>query len=358
MNYTANIASKCLNKGYKSIRNCQGRKADPGKHTAFGILLLTTRKDKAINMFCIIILLSFLRGSVCVDNSTCNGTYRTPAYTDILVSCGPQTIDLSIYLCPVYYSGYNETSLIMNSASSSACIGRFDNSTGTPFAKFSFSINDTSTCGSMFTVNSTTGDGVFKDFSNIQNVNISGIVKSKDFTLGVVTYNPDLAYLYSCVYPLEYFLNNTRMDVTGNSIAINSNNGSFISTLSMLLYVDSNYSRTLSVPATGIYLKTRVYVEVKATNLTNKFNVLLDRCYASTSPFPAFSNSTYDIFIGCNKDPLTVITVNGEAQNARFSFSAFRFIEHAGKPVSTYYLHCITRLCLTSACASFQVQYI
>ncbi|XP_078512231.1 zona pellucida-like domain-containing protein 1 [Lissotriton helveticus] len=312
-----------------------------------------TLRNKAMDMFCIIILLSFLRGSLCVDNSTCNGTYRTPAYTDILVSCGPQTIDLSIYLCPVYFSGYNETNLLMNGVGSSGCVGRFDNSTGTPFAKFSFPIND-STCMSVFTINSTLGDGVFKDFSNIQSVNISGVVRSKDFTLGVITYNPDLTYLYSCVYPMEYILNNTRMDVFGNSIAINSNNGSFISTLSMLLYVDSNYSRILSVPQTGIYLKTRVFVEVKATNLTNKFNVLLDRCYASTSPFPALSTSVYDIFVGCNKDPLTVINLNGDAQNARFSFSAFRFTEHSGMPVSTYYLHCITRLCLTTACAGFK----
>lgn len=172
--------------------------------------------------------------------------------------------------------------------------------------------------------------------------------------MGVVTYNLNLIYLYSCVYPLEYFLNNTRMDVYGNSIAINSNNGSFISTLSMLLYVDSSFSRILSVPQSGIYLKTKVYVEVKATNLTNKFNVLLDRCYASTSPFPAVSSSTYDLFVGCNKDPLTVINLNGDAQNARFSFSAFRFTEQAGMPVSTYYLHCITRLCLTTACAAFK----
>ncbi|XP_069492419.1 zona pellucida-like domain-containing protein 1 [Ambystoma mexicanum] len=314
------------------------------------------QKNTEMYTFYIIILLSCFHGYQCADNTTCNGTYRTPAYTDIKVTCGPQTIDLAIYLCPVYFSGYNESNLMLNSiAGSSACAGRFDNSTGTPFARFTFSINDTLACNSVFQTNNTIGDGVFKDFSNIQYMNISGMVKSNDPTVGTITYNPDLTYLYSCVYPMQYFLNNTRLDVTGNSIAITTNNGSFISTLSILLYVDSNYSRVLTIPPTGIYLRTRVFAEVKATNLTNKFNVLLDRCYATTSPFPANSSSSYDIFVGCTKDPNTLIYLNGDSQTARFSFLAFRFIEQAMLPMSSYYLHCITRLCLTSSCPGFKM---
>lgn len=48
--------------------------------------------------------------------------------------------------------------------------------------------------------------------------------------------------------------------------------------------------------------------------------------------------------------------VNGEMQIARFSFSAFRFTEQQNQTVSTYYLHCITRLCEISTCSTFRVK--
>lgn len=41
---------------------------------------------------------------------------------------------------------------------------------------------------------------------------------------------------------------------------------------------------------------------------------------------------------------------NGESQIAHFSFEAFRFVEHKDKAVSTFYLHCITRLCEVDNC--------
>nr|XP_014339369.1 PREDICTED: zona pellucida-like domain-containing protein 1 [Latimeria chalumnae] len=85
----------------------------------------------------------------------------------------------------------------------------------------------------------------------------------------------------------------------------------------------------------------------------DRFNVLLDRCYASTSSFP--TNSTYyDLFVGCYKDQQTTLILNGDDQIARFSFEAFRFTEHKNLHVSTFYLHCITRLCDKSSCNNFK----
>ncbi|XP_016422626.1 zona pellucida-like domain-containing protein 1 [Sinocyclocheilus rhinocerous] len=46
--------------------------------------------------------------------------------------------------------------------------------------------------------------------------------------------------------------------------------------------------------------------------------------------------------------------VNGEQQVARFSFETFRFVEHRNKTVSTFYLHCTTRLCESSFCRSLR----
>lgn len=57
------------------------------------------------------------------------------------------------------------------------------------------------------------GTGIFSDFSNIQSVNISGVIWSHDPTIGTITYNAELKYYYSCTYPLEYLVNNTQVDV-------------------------------------------------------------------------------------------------------------------------------------------------
>lgn len=54
----------------------------------------------------------------------------------------------------------------------------------------------------------------------------------------------------------------------------------------------------------------------------------------------------------CTRDAQTKIELNGVSQTARFSFEAFRFVEHKNLTVSTFYLHCATRLCEASNCAS------
>lgn len=59
--------------------------------------------------------------------------------------------------------------------------------------------------------------------------------------------------------------------------------------------------------------------------------------------------------IRCNRDQMTSIIENGLSQTARFSFPAFRFTEQQNQTVSSYYLHCITRLCESSVCATYRV---
>ncbi|KAF3692657.1 Zona pellucida-like domain-containing protein 1 [Channa argus] len=117
-------------------------------------------------------------------------------------------------------------------------------------------------------------------------------------------------------------------------------------------FKDSLYQELLTIPTTGLNLKTKIYVAVKATNLTSRFNVLLDRCYATTSPQPS-ATSYYDLFVGCVRDPQTKVETNGVTQKAQFSFEAFRFLEHKNLTVSTFYVHCVTRLCEVSSCSTF-----
>ncbi|XP_066498678.1 zona pellucida-like domain-containing protein 1 [Hoplias malabaricus] len=296
----------------------------------------------------------FIPGYQAITLDECGDYARHPAYTDISVSCGTQSIELNILACPVIYTGYNESLLILNQMLGvPGCRGQMNTSVTPPVVRFTFPLRPADACGSVFVTTSTTGTGIFSEFSSVQTMNISGVVRSFDPTMGAVTYNAELKYIYSCAYPLEYLINNTILNVASSSIAVKDNNGTFISTLSMQLFKDSNYTVPLIIPPLGIELKTTIFVQVIAVNLTAQYNVLLDRCYASISPQP--SNSTYfNLFVACSKDQFTTITENGITQRARFSFPAFRFSEQQNQTVSTYYLHCITRLCDIATCTQFK----
>ncbi|XP_029373604.1 zona pellucida-like domain-containing protein 1 [Echeneis naucrates] len=306
-------------------------------------------------LFSFLILTSLcIAGREALSLSDCGVFARPPEYTDISVMCGTSAIDLAIQICPAVYTGYNESLLILNHIrDNAACQGTLDTSVAPPLVRFSFPIREGNACGSNFLTTSGPGTGIFSDFSNIQSVNVSGVVRSFDPTFGTITYNAELKYYYSCTYPLEYLINNTQVDVSSSSIAVKDNNGSFISTLSMSLYKDVNFTTPLVMPAVGVELRTNIYVEVVASNLTSQYFVLLDRCYASVSPQP--TNSTFfNLFVSCSIDQLTTMLENGDSQQARFYFPAFRFIEQQNETISTYYLHCITRLCERTTCSAFK----
>uniref|UniRef100_A0A8C2FSW5 Si:ch73-261i21.5 n=1 Tax=Cyprinus carpio TaxID=7962 RepID=A0A8C2FSW5_CYPCA len=258
-------------------------------------------------------------------------------YQRFAIVCGTNRMELLILLCPMYFYGYNESMVALNGQfGKPECRGTADWTVDPPVVKFQFYITEPYISVSVI-VNA------------YLSVNISGVINTQDLSAGTITYRQEMKYLFSCRYPLQYLVNNTEMSV----LAIKDNNGSFISTLRMALFEDYTYTTRLFIPPTGLMLKTRVFVEVRATNLTERFNVLLDRCYTTTSPYPGNSKS-FDLFVGCNLDVQTIMGVNGVQQVARFSFETFRFVEHRNRTVSTFYLHCATRLCESSFCRSLR----
>ncbi|XP_031166573.1 zona pellucida-like domain-containing protein 1 [Sander lucioperca] len=278
--------------------------------------------------------------------------FSQATHSDIEVLCGSQTVHLKILLCPIYFNGYNESLLALNSEhSKDQCKGTPDWTADPPVVKFNVSITEEAItfCSSKLIITEEVGTGLFADFSNVQHIGIAGMICSEDPSKGAITYHQEVMYRFSCRYPLQYLVNNTQMSVSAVSLAVKDNNGSFISSLSMRLYSDRGYSSTLQIPPGGLDLKTRIYVEVKASNLNNRFNVLLDRCYATTSLFHV-NTTYYDLFVGCNRDAQTVMGVNGAQQKARFSFEAFRFVQSKDVTFSTYYVQCATRLCVNSFC--------
>ncbi|XP_077064769.1 zona pellucida-like domain-containing protein 1 isoform X2 [Siphateles boraxobius] len=281
-------------------------------------------------------------------------SYKPAENADMTVTCGTNQMFLKVLLCPMYFGGYNESLMALNGKFNiPACRGVADWSVNPPVLMFNTSISQDALnlCGNNMNITNQLGTGYFSEFSQVQSVNISGLINAWDPSISTITYRQQLMYQFSCMYPLQYLINNTELSVSGVSLAVKDNNGTFISTLSMSLFSNVNYTTRLQIPGSGLMLKTRIYVKVKATNLTNKFNVLLDRCYATTNPYPV-SSTSYDLFVGCTRDPQTVIDLNGISQEGRFSFEAFRFVEHKNMTISTFFLHCVTRLCENSTCAS------
>uniref|UniRef100_K7GAS7 Zona pellucida-like domain-containing protein 1 n=1 Tax=Pelodiscus sinensis TaxID=13735 RepID=K7GAS7_PELSI len=285
-------------------------------------------------------------------NCDANLHSRFPAERDISVYCGVQAITMKINFCTVLFSGYSETDLALNGRHGDAhCKGFINNNTFPAVVIFIINLSTLESCGSTLVVSSVPGINAYGNVSVVQIGNISGYIDTPDPPT-IISYLPGLLYKFSCSYPLEYLVNNTQLASSSAAISVRENNGTFISTLSLLLYNDSTYSQLLVIPSIGLPLKTKIYAAVRATNLDGRWNVLMDYCYTTPSGNPN-DELRYDLFlrlISCDKDPQTTVIENGKSQMGRFSFEVFRFVKHKNQKMSTVFLHCVTKLCRTDDC--------
>ncbi|KAF4793771.1 Zona pellucida-like domain-containing protein 1 [Turdus rufiventris] len=282
-------------------------------------------------------------------NCDANLHSRFPAERDINVFCGVQTITMKINFCTVLFSGYSETDLALNGKHGDAhCRGFINNNTFPAVVIFIINLSTLESCGNTLVVSSARGINAYGNTSVVQIGNVSGYIDTPDPPT-IISYLPGLLYKFSCSYPLEYLVNNTQLASSSAAISVRENNGTFISTLNLLLYNDSTYSQQLLIPSTGLPLKTKIYAAVRATNLDGRWNVLMDYCYTTPSGNPS-DDLRYDLFFSCDKDPQTTIIENGKSQMGRFSFEVFRFVKHKNQKMSTVFLHCVTKLCRADDC--------
>ncbi|KAJ8368259.1 hypothetical protein SKAU_G00082870 [Synaphobranchus kaupii] len=284
----------------------------------------------------------------------CSSMYnRIPDNSDLAIECGPSMITLEVNLCTALWAGFDPESLSLNGQhNNSLCKGVNDTSVDPPVIRYQLPVNHSldNPCRQSLQIVDEIGDGAFSSFSNIQSVIITGFIDTPRSSAGIISYTTDLYYHFSCRYPLEYLLNNTQIAASSVSVATTDSNGTFINTLSMSVFNDSDYGYPLVVPKTGLALRTKVYVEVKATNLTGNFHVLLDHCFATPTPYNVSGNEKHNFFIGCMVDDKTRIEQNGVGKSSRFNFEAFRFVQHRDQDMSSIYLHCILRLCEPTTC--------
>ncbi|CAL8361235.1 unnamed protein product [Merluccius merluccius] len=286
----------------------------------------------------------------------CSSLYdRVPDNDDLMVDCGTIMITLEVNLCTAQWAGYNETGLALNGEHTKPeCLGAIDTSVDPPVIRYQLPVNHSQAnpCRQSLQIVDESPDpaGPFGHFSSIQSVIITGLIDTPGSSSGMISYTTDIFYHFSCRYPLEYLLNNTQIIASSVSVATSDNNGTFIDTLRMMVYNDTNYNHQLLVPITGLELRTKIYVDIKAVNLTGNFHVFMDHCFATSTPFNLNQTEQHNFFVSCAVDQRVSITANGVSNNARFNFEAFRFVEHRDQEKSNIYLHCILRLCEPTKC--------
>ncbi|XP_070685999.1 zona pellucida-like domain-containing protein 1 [Pempheris klunzingeri] len=303
---------------------------------------------------CLPLLVVLLQPAHCLYN--CSSEYeRTPDNSDLTVDCGTNMITLEINLCTAQWAGFNTTDLALNgNHNTSECQGSIDTSVDPPIIRYQLPVNHSQSnpCRQSLQIVDEDPDpaGPFSNFLNIQSVIITGYIDTPRSDQGVISYSTDLYYHFSCRYPLEYLINNTQIVASSVSVATSDNNGTFIDTLKMGVFNDTDYGYPLVVPSTGLELRSRIYVEIKAVNLTGNFHVLLDHCFGTPTAYNMSQSEQHNFFTGCTVDSRTAVTNNGLSKAAQFNFEAFRFVQHRDQAKSSIYLHCILRLCEPSKC--------
>ncbi|XP_070825766.1 zona pellucida-like domain-containing protein 1 [Chaetodon trifascialis] len=303
---------------------------------------------------CLPLLVVLLHPALCLYN--CSSEYeRTPDSSDLTVDCGASVITLEINLCTAQWAGFNITDLALNgNHNTTECLGSVDTSVDPPVIRFQLPVNhsEANPCRQSLQIVDEAPDptGPFSSFSSIQSVIITGYIDTPRSDQGVISYSTDLYYHFSCRYPLEYLMNNTQIVASSVSVATSDSNGTFIDTLRMGVFNDTDYSYPLMVPSMGLELRTRIYVEVMAVNLTGNFYVLLDHCFSTPTVYNISHSEQHNFFIGCEVDQRTSVTSNGLSKIAQFNFEAFRFVQHRDQEKSSIYLHCILRLCEPGKC--------
>ncbi|KAK5612521.1 hypothetical protein CRENBAI_012435 [Crenichthys baileyi] len=246
---------------------------------------------------CLPLLAVLLQPALCIYN--CSSVYeRTPDNSDLTVQCGTTMITIELNLCTAQWAGFNSSTLALNGNHiNPACLGSVDESVNPPILRYHLPVNNSmdNSCRQSLQIVDEVPDpaGPFSSFSNIQSVIITSYIDTPKSDAGIISYSTDLYYYFSCRYPLEYLINNT---------------------------------------------------EIVA------FNVLLDHCFATPSPYNMTQKDQYNFFAGCKVSTRTSVTRNGLSNVAWFNFEAFRFVQHKDQEKSSIYLHCILRLCEPSKC--------
>lgn len=139
----------CWHQSYYFILTTQAR-----KDCDLVTLVQTAKQENWIGILLAIFFWGFLADIKLLGDWTRSSIFPSPLEnTDISVECGTSSISLAILVCPVVYTGYNESLLNLNDIfNKPECKGTLDESVSPPVVRFTFPLNMTSACGSKFVV--------------------------------------------------------------------------------------------------------------------------------------------------------------------------------------------------------------
>uniref|UniRef100_A0A8C4ZBX7 Si:dkey-103g5.3 n=1 Tax=Gadus morhua TaxID=8049 RepID=A0A8C4ZBX7_GADMO len=285
---------------------------------------------------CLPLVVVFIQPTLSTYN--CSSEYdRVPDNTDMMVDCGTSMITLEVNLCSAQWAGFNATGLALNGEHGIPdCQGTIHTDVVPPVIRYQLPVNHTQAnpCRQSLQIVDEAPDpsGHFGDFLTVQSLIITGFVDTPGSSEGLISYATDLYYHFSCRYPLEYLLNNTQI--------IDLHSGLVVCFILYVCFKDTNYNHQLLVPISGLELRTKIYVEVEAVNMTGKYVV-----HTWETANAACDDHRLPLMLpSCSVNQKAALTINGVAKNSRFNFEAFRFVEHRDQEKSSIYLHCMLRL--------------
>uniref|UniRef100_A0A3Q2VU36 Si:dkey-103g5.3 n=1 Tax=Haplochromis burtoni TaxID=8153 RepID=A0A3Q2VU36_HAPBU len=299
------------------------------------------------------LVIRFLKFLSCAENS------------DLMVQCGTSMITLDINLCTVQWAGFNATELALNGQySNTACQGSVDTSVNPPVVHFRLPVNQSqdNSCRQSLQV---IGYWRMERLAVI----VTGYINTPRSDQGLISYSTDLYYHFSCRYPLQYLLNNTQITAWGTRYTYSrdvfliahlySKSKSYHIFLCLFLHVFNSFSSSSVSVATsnnnGTFIDS-LKMSVFNVGINYHFNLLLDRCFATPTPYNMPQSVQYDFFTGCDIANRTTVTSNGVSTVARFNFEAFRFVQHHDQAKSSIYVHCMLRLCEPSKSLPFELE--
>ncbi|KAK1786511.1 hypothetical protein P4O66_017644, partial [Electrophorus voltai] len=130
-----------------------------------------------------------------------------PDNNDLMADCRVNTIALQVNLCTALWAGFDPANLALNSQHNNRLFQGIIDTSVDPLV---YPLPTSSQ--SLQVVNEVpSSSGPFSQFSSVQSVVITGDVDTPSSSVGIISCSTDLYYHFSCLYPLEYLISNTRI---------------------------------------------------------------------------------------------------------------------------------------------------
>ncbi|KAK7910470.1 hypothetical protein WMY93_015154 [Mugilogobius chulae] len=236
----------------------------------------------------------------------CRAPYAAPylaknTYGDD-TDCSSKSASISLVGCLLEDKNIDITNLHLNDET---CKGVKDPETH----KVTFSFDSTKTCKA--TVTPEEGKIVYS------NVIVSGAAG------GTISRDDSLSITFSCAYN-QPTVKTFTLKILSSSVVDTIDGGEWVYTMTMSIFTDDQLRSALD-PATEVLLDRQLWVQVKATDLDEKFvSVVMEDCWATMENNAQATKKYSLVKAGCSDEASVTVVSNGESAASVFSFKVFQ----------------------------------